>query len=89
VNEGYADFRGYRTWYRVTGDPHADKAPLVVLHGGPGCTHDYLDSLTSSRPSPPSSTSTTEPDEPRERHDREAPAPCPQRLSAPSGTNRS
>jgi L-proline amide hydrolase len=46
VNEGYADFRGYRTWYRVTGDPHADKAPLVVLHGGPGCTHDYLDSLT-------------------------------------------
>jgi L-proline amide hydrolase len=46
VSEGYADFRGYRTWYRVTGDPHADKAPLVVLHGGPGCTHDYLDSLT-------------------------------------------
>ncbi|WP_329253425.1 proline iminopeptidase-family hydrolase [Actinoallomurus sp. NBC_01490] len=46
MNEGYADFRGYRTWYRVTGDPHADKAPLVVLHGGPGCTHDYLDSLT-------------------------------------------
>ncbi|GAA4496146.1 proline iminopeptidase-family hydrolase [Actinoallomurus oryzae] len=46
MDEGYADFRGYRTWYRVTGDPHADKAPLVVLHGGPGCTHDYLDSLT-------------------------------------------
>ena len=21
------------------------KAPLVVLHGGPGCTHDYVDSL--------------------------------------------
>jgi L-proline amide hydrolase len=46
VSEGYADFRGYRTWYRVTGSLDADKAPLVVVHGGPGCTHDYLDSLT-------------------------------------------
>lgn len=40
--EGYAPFRDWRTWYRVTGDPHADKAPVVVLHGGPGATHDYL-----------------------------------------------
>jgi L-proline amide hydrolase len=37
------------TWYRVTGelrpeDPDAP-APLVVLHGGPGATHDYLLSL--------------------------------------------
>jgi L-proline amide hydrolase len=46
VSEGYADFRGHRTWYRVTGPLDADKAPLVVVHGGPGCTHDYLDSLT-------------------------------------------
>src|SRR5437588_3659124 len=34
------------TWYRVTGDLGADgPAPLVVLHGGPGATHDYLLSL--------------------------------------------
>jgi L-proline amide hydrolase len=46
VTEGHVDFRGYRTWYRVTGPLDADKAPLVVVHGGPGCTHDYLDSLT-------------------------------------------
>jgi L-proline amide hydrolase len=50
VSEGYADFRGHRTWYRVTGSLDESrrngKAPLVVLHGGPGCTHDYLDSLT-------------------------------------------
>ena len=46
MSEGYADFRDYRTWYRVTGSLDADKAPLVVVHGGPGCTHDYLDSLT-------------------------------------------
>lgn len=47
MSEGYADFRGHRTWYRVTGtlDPHAAEAPLICVHGGPGCTHDYLDSL--------------------------------------------
>lgn len=45
VREGEAPFRGYRTWYRVTGDLKAAKAPLVVAHGGPGCTHDYVDSF--------------------------------------------
>lgn len=40
--EGVAPFRGYQTWYRVTGDLKAG-VPLVCLHGGPGCTHDYLD----------------------------------------------
>ena len=44
AQEGFAPFRDYRTWYRVTGDIGARKAPLVVLHGGPGCTHDYVDS---------------------------------------------
>jgi L-proline amide hydrolase len=34
-----------RTWYRVTGDLGAAKTPLVILHGGPGCTHDYVDSF--------------------------------------------
>lgn len=31
------------TWYRVTGDltESGDRAPLVVLHGGPGVAHDY------------------------------------------------
>ena len=45
VREGQAPFRDYATWYRVTGDLAGPKAPLVVLHGGPGCTHDYVDSL--------------------------------------------
>jgi len=45
VVEGYAPFGEYRTWYRVTGDLGASKAPLVILHGGPGCTHDYVDSF--------------------------------------------
>jgi L-proline amide hydrolase len=35
------------TWYRITGElrPDAVRAPLIVLHGGPGATHDYLLSL--------------------------------------------
>ena len=47
TREGTADFRGWRTWYRVTGDLAADKAPLIVLHGGPGVPHDYLLRLTA------------------------------------------
>lgn len=46
--EGYADFDGDQTWYQVHGDLPAgvhDPAPLVVLHGGPGATHDYLTPL--------------------------------------------
>ncbi len=45
VIEDYAAFGDYRTWYRVTADLSAAAAPVVVLHGGPGCTHDYVDSF--------------------------------------------
>ena len=45
TREGYASFRDYRTWYRITGDLEGGKPPLVILHGGPGCTHDYVDSF--------------------------------------------
>ena len=34
------------TWFRITGDLEAGGAPLVLLHGGPGATHDYLLSMT-------------------------------------------
>lgn len=47
--EATADFRGWQTWYRITGDlaatAAAGKSPLVVLHGGPGATHDYTLSI--------------------------------------------
>ncbi|MGZ4191302.1 MAG: proline iminopeptidase-family hydrolase [Solirubrobacteraceae bacterium] len=33
------------TWYRVDGDLAAEAAPLVLLHGGPGAAHDYLEPL--------------------------------------------
>lgn len=45
VEEGFAEFRGYQTWYRITGEIGKGKTPLVILHGGPGCTHDYVDSF--------------------------------------------
>jgi L-proline amide hydrolase len=43
VTTGQVDFEGHQTWYRVTGhlDPDAERAPLVVLHGGPGAAHNY------------------------------------------------
>jgi len=47
MTEGLAPFRDYETWYRITGDVHSGVTPLVVAHGGPGCSHDYLDSLVA------------------------------------------
>ena len=43
--EGLIPFREYTTWFRVTGDLSSPKTPLVVAHGGPGCTHDYVVSI--------------------------------------------
>ena len=40
--EGRIDFGGYRTWYRLVGDPDSGKDPLLCLHGGPGSTHHYF-----------------------------------------------
>jgi L-proline amide hydrolase len=46
VNEGFVPFRGYKTWYRVVGVAESEgKLPVVLLHGGPGGTHDYLETL--------------------------------------------
>jgi L-proline amide hydrolase len=42
TTEGTIPFREHRTWYRITGDLGSAGVPLVLLHGGPGCTHDYL-----------------------------------------------
>ncbi len=39
--------RGYRAWYRRVGD---GGTPLLLLHGGPGAGHDYLETLESLAP---------------------------------------
>lgn len=52
--EGYVDFRGYRTWYRVMGEPSDSpgKRPLVFLNGGPGVPwpdrHHWFDDLAAA-----------------------------------------
>jgi proline-specific peptidase len=44
LTEGYADHRGHRIWYGVSG--HDDSTiPLLTVHGGPGLPHDYLEPL--------------------------------------------
>ncbi|HEV8021535.1 MAG TPA: proline iminopeptidase-family hydrolase [Candidatus Lustribacter sp.] len=43
--DGYVSFRGYRTWYRSVGEAERGRLPLLVLHGGPGATHQYLEPL--------------------------------------------
>src|SRR5437899_8283075 len=53
VSEGYVDFLGYRTWYRVAGALGSGATPLLALHGGPGSTHHYfapLEGLAGERP---------------------------------------
>jgi L-proline amide hydrolase len=44
-HESFAPFGEWQTWYRVTGALESPQPPLIVVHGGPGCTHDYVDSL--------------------------------------------
>lgn len=44
VKEGYMPFGQYRTYYRIVGQP-SPKAPLLLLHGGPGSTHNYFETM--------------------------------------------
>lgn len=47
IRKGWVSFGGYRTWYRVTGVTGGELPAVVVVHGGPGSTHDYLLNLCS------------------------------------------
>jgi L-proline amide hydrolase len=47
TREGRLPFSAGETWYRITGDLDSGVTPLVVAHGGPGATHQYLLSLTA------------------------------------------
>lgn len=44
--KGTVPFGPYETWYQVTGDLSSDRPALIVVHGGPGSTHDYLRNLS-------------------------------------------
>ena len=46
MGDGTMQWDAGRTWYRVAGELGGDgPAPVVILHGGPGAAHDYLESL--------------------------------------------
>ena len=45
VIEGYMPYIGYQTYYRIVGECKGNKKPLVLLHGGPGSTHNYFEVL--------------------------------------------
>ena len=44
ITEGYMPFMGYQTYYRIV-DEETEKAPLLLLHVGPGSTHKYFEVL--------------------------------------------
>ena len=44
--EGRIPFKGHSTWYTIVGEgEEPGKAPLLLLHGGPGGAHDYMESM--------------------------------------------
>lgn len=45
ITEGYMPFEGFKTYYRIVGEGTEGKKPLVLLHGGPGSTHNYFEML--------------------------------------------
>lgn len=47
IIEGYITYLDYQTYYRIVGDPTSRKTPLLMLHGGPGSTHNYFELLDS------------------------------------------
>jgi L-proline amide hydrolase len=51
ADEGFVDHAGGRTWYAIVGDEAVERRagmlPLLLLHGGPGACHDYLEPLAA------------------------------------------
>ena len=45
IIEGYMPFAGHQTYYRIAGEASPVKKPLILCHGGPGSTHNYLEVL--------------------------------------------
>lgn len=43
IEEGYMPFHEFKTYYRIVGVPNPDLAPLLLIHGGPGSSHNYFE----------------------------------------------
>ncbi len=46
VREGHIDVAGGGVWYRMMGC-NKSEIPLLIVHGGPGASHDYLEPLAA------------------------------------------
>ena len=46
IQTGKVPFKGFETFYRIVGEETANP-PLLLLHGGPGSTHNYFEVLDS------------------------------------------
>ena len=44
IKEGKIPFKGFKTYYRIV-NPESKKTPLILLHGGPGSTCNYFETL--------------------------------------------
>lgn len=40
--EGWIEWDGHKTWFRIVGELASGRDPLLCLHGGPGSTHHYF-----------------------------------------------
>ncbi len=50
IQDGYINFKNFKTYYRIA-NPEGKKTPLLMLHGGPGSTHNnfkIFDALANS-----------------------------------------
>jgi proline-specific peptidase len=51
AEERYVAFEGLRSWVGVVGDRERERReghlPLLLLHGGPGACHDYIEALAA------------------------------------------
>ncbi len=45
IQEGYIEVTGGRVWYKIIGK-NMPGIPLLVIHGGPGASHHYLEPIT-------------------------------------------
>ena len=43
ITEGYMPYLNYKTYCRIVNG--GDKTPIVLIHGGPGSTHNYMELL--------------------------------------------
>ncbi len=44
MKEGFVEVKGGKIWYKVLGTD-TGKLPILIIHGGPGAPHDYLENL--------------------------------------------